>query len=327
MTANILSPRRSSQSMRALSIAGLLASVAAVASPAHDRSDVGRPLSWSEWASLAEDASSAELVVWLEDDEISWNASAAGRELLERVRDGERADDAVAALWAALESNDGQASRVAAGLLQCAILDRPKGRPPIAPTLRLLEVSVDQAIRYRGYLDHPYIPGELDTLTSVRFIERHAAEAVAFLLDRFEQASQPVGEIECQHCPPGMVRDRTARFMTAYLLARVPGVLPIEVHAAPLVEALEDNWISYDALMGIVALDLIGPRAAGLVRRALAASRDAQQRACFEMLLAHWEAPPGSDGRERAIAALRQVRVTRRVHDPLAEWGFDLQTY
>ena len=118
MTANILSPRRSSQSMRALSIAGLLASVAAVASPAHDRSDVGRPLSWSEWASLAEDASSAELVVWLEDDEISWNASAAGRELLERVRDGERADDAVAALWAALESNDLQASQVAAGLLQ-----------------------------------------------------------------------------------------------------------------------------------------------------------------------------------------------------------------
>ncbi len=110
-----------------------------------------------------------------------------------------------------------------------------------------------------------------------------------------------------------MVRDRTARFMAAYFLARVAGVLPIEVHATPLIEALEDNWISYDALMGMVALDLIGPRAAGPVRRALATSGDAQQRACLEMLLAHWEAPPGSDGRERAIEALRQVRVTWKV--------------
>ncbi len=57
MTANILSPRRSLHAMRAVSLAALLASVASTASPAHDRSDVGRPLSWSEWASLAEDAS------------------------------------------------------------------------------------------------------------------------------------------------------------------------------------------------------------------------------------------------------------------------------
>ena len=328
MTANNQSPRWLSLACRAVSILAALSTGAAAAAQNDSNSSFdGRPLSWSEWRALAEDASSAELVVWLEDDEISWNASAAGGELLKRVQDAEQADDAVAALWPALESRDHQASQVAAGLLQQAILHRPSGRPPLAPTLRLLEVSVDEAIRYRGYLDWGYLPGELNTVDSVRFLERHAPEAVAFLLDRFEKASRPITRIECEDCEPGTPRDRTARFMSAYFLARVPGVLPIEVHAAPLIEALEDNWISYDALMGMVALDLIGPRAAGPVRRALASSQDPQQRACLEMLLAHWEAPPGSDGRERAIETLRQMRVTWKVRDPIAEWGFDLQTY
>lgn len=286
-----------------------------------------RPLSWSEWRALSREASSAELVVWLEDDWIRWNASAAAGELYDRVLDSERADETVAALWPTLESRDKQASAVAAGLLQQAILQRPKDRPPLMPTLRLLEVSVDEAIRYRGYVGGAWIPGELNTNDSVRFVERHAAEAVAFLLDRFEKASRPIGKERCFDCKPGTPRDETGRFMAAYFLARVPGVLPIEVHAAPLIEALEDNWRSYDALMGMVALDLIGPRAAGPVRRALAESTDAQQRACLGMLLAHWEAPPGSDGRERAIEALQKVRVTWKVRDPVAEWGFDLQTY
>lgn len=326
LTPRLLLPARRLMPCACVPVLAVAMTVTAVG-PSADEPDDGRPLSWSEWSSLAEHSSSAELVVWLEDDRIRWNASAAASELLDRVKDADRADDAVAALWPALESNDQQASRIAAGLLQQAILHRPKSRPPLAPTLRLLEVSVDEAIRYRGYLDWGYIHGELNTLDSVRFLERHAPEAVAFLLDRFEEASRPISRIECEDCEPGTPRDPTARFMTAYFLARVPGVLPIEVHAAPLIEALEDNWISYDALMGMVALDLIGPRAAGPVRRALAVSPDAQQRACLEMLLAHWESPPGSDGRERAIETLRQVRITWKVRDPLAEWGFDLQTY
>lgn len=328
MTANNPLPRMPPPALPAAFAMVVLALVAARsigASP--DDSHDGRPLSWDEWSLLAEDSSSAELVVWLEDDEIRWNASAAASELLDRVQDANRADDAVAALWSVLESRDEQAASVAAGLLQQAILHRPAGRPPLAPTLRLLEVSVDRAIRYRGYLDWGYLPGELNTIDSVRFLERHAPEAVAFLLDRFEKASRPVDEIACEDCEPGTPRDRTGRFMSAYFLARVPGVLPIEVHAAPLIEALEDNWISYDALMGMVALDLIGPRAAGPVRRALAASTDPQQRACLEMLLAHWEAPPGSEGRERAIEALQKIRITWKARDPLAEWAFDLQTY
>jgi hypothetical protein len=308
-----------------LVFAASLTSVVA-ANDADDPSS-GRPLSWSEWRALARDASSEELVVWLEDDWINWNASAAAGELLDRVQDSERSSDAVVALWPALESPDRQAANVAAGLLQQAFLHWPKDRPPLAPTLRLLEVSVDEAIQYRGYVGSGWIPGELNTLDSVRFIERFAAEAVAFLLDRFEKASRPISPDRCFDCEPGTPHDETGRFMAAYFLARVPGVLPIEVHAAPLIEALEDNWRSYDALMGMVALDLIGPRAAGPVRRALAESTDAQQRACLGMLLAHWEAPLGSDGRERAIEALRQVRVTWKVRDPVAEWGFDLQTY
>ncbi|MGA1632733.1 MAG: hypothetical protein ACO4BU_11530 [Phycisphaerales bacterium] len=327
MPTNNPVPRFWSSSLGAIGVA--FAASQATAGIANDPgdSDFGRPLSWSEWSMLAEDASSAELVVWLEDDSIPWNASAAAGELRERVQHSERADDAVAALWPALESPDRQAANVAAGLLQQAILHWPKDRPPLTPTLRLLEVSVDEAIQYRGYVGSGWIPGELNTLDSVRFIERFAAEAVAFLLDRFEKASRPISAERCFGCEPGTPQDETARFMAAYFLARVPGVLPIEVHAAPLIEALEDNWRSYDALMGMVALDLIGPRAAGPVRRALAESTDAQQRACLGMLLAHWEAPPGSDGRERAIEALRKVRVTWKVRDPLAEWAFDLQTY
>ena len=327
MNTKIPVPRSWSPALRAIVIAWAALPAPMAAASDLDDADHGRPLSWSEWRALSRDASSEELVVWLEDDWISWNASAAAGELLERVQDSERSDDAVAALWPALESPDRQAANVAAGLLQQAILHWPKDRPPLTPTLRLLEVSVDEAIQYRGYVGSGWIPGELNTLDSVRFIERFAAEAVAFLLDRFEKASRPISEERCFDCEPGTPQDETARFMAAYFLARVPGVLPIEVHAAPLIEALEDNWRSYDALMGMVALDLIGPRAAGPVRRALAESTDAQQRACLGMLLAHWEAPPGSDGRERAIEALRKVRVTWKVRDPLAEWAFDLQTY
>ncbi len=281
------------------------------------------------WIGLAPLVSSEELMVWIEDDNIRWNASAAARELCDRVVDPDRADAAVAAIWRGLESRDEQVRNVSAGILQRAIMGRPEGLAPIEPPQRLIELSVDCAVRYRGHVGVGDLAYELCEIRSVAFVERFAQVAAPLLLLRFEEARSEElvpGEDLPWWCDP--VEDAQWQlFMAAYLLARVPGVLPIETHVEPLIQALQSNWRDYDALMGMVALDLIGPRAAGPVRRALAQCQDEQQRGCLKMLLSHWEAPPESGLREHAVEELRKTPLTWKVGDPLAEWGFDLQAW
>ena len=279
------------------------------------------------WTGLAPLVSSEELMVWIEDDNIRWNASAAAGELCDRVVDPDRADAAVAAIWRGIESRDEQVRNVSAAILQRAIMGRPEGLAPIEPPQWLIELSVDCAVTYRGFTGAGGFPFELSEIRSVAFVERFAQRAAPLLLLRFEEArsGELVPGVDLPWWCDPVEHTQWRLFMAAYLLARVPGVLPIETHVEPLIKALESNYRTFDALMGMVALDLIGPRAAGPVRRAMAQCQDEQQRGCLKMLLAHWEAPPESGLREHAVEELRKTPLTCKVGDPLAEWGLDLQ--
>ncbi|MDA0975617.1 MAG: hypothetical protein O2927_06580, partial [Planctomycetota bacterium] len=116
-------------------------------------------------------------------------------------------------------------------------------------------------------------------------------------------------------------------FMGAYLLSFAPGAIPVEEAAAAIIPHLHENHSRYDALMGLAALARYGPSAAGACRKALADSTDDQQRACLEMLLAHWDWPGYSALRQEALDRLRGARLTWKVVDPILEWDFELQTW
>lgn len=292
--------------LHAGAIAGLLVAPAMVL-PAAAVQSVN--LSKDEWCELARVVSVEELVSWLRDDDLRWNATAAAEELSSRITTKDQTAGVAAVLWPSLDAPDRQEREVVAGLLQIACSMEGSG---VVPSSRLLEISVDDALLYEGSPPWRWIHGELDAFDSVAFVSRHARDAAPILVDRLRAASK------------GGRRGRI-EFMAAYLLSFSPGSAPIEEVATPLIEALEDNHVSFDALMGLVALRQIGPAAGGPVRTALAASDDPQQRACLAMLLADWDYPRDAPMRAQALDELQRERLTWQVADPLAEWTFERQ--
>lgn len=290
----------------------------------------GRPLWRLEWQELAPFADDAELATWLLDDSIRWNATAAADELFERIDDPDRYRGAVAALWPLLDSQDLQAATVAAGLLQRACLVRHEGMPEIVPDDRLMAMSVQQALRYRGYVGRPFLAGELNSIDSVRFVQRHARQAAPWLVEAVRahrDGNSLLGDMPAEG-ENWRLRDYSwPHFMGAYLLSFAPEAIPVEEAAEALIPHLHDNWDRYDALMAMAALGRFGPSAAGACRRALADSTDEQQRACLEMLLAHWDWPRDSALRQETLERLRARRLTWKVIDPILEWDFELQTW
>jgi len=302
-------PRRGGgrSALHAGAIAVLLLVMPAMVVPAAAVQSVN--LSKDEWCELARVVTVEELVSWLRDDDLRWNATAAAEELCSRITSKDQAAEVAAALVPSLDAADRQEREVSAGLLQIACSIEGSG---VAPSSRLLEISVDDALGYEGSPPWRWIHGELDSFDSVAFVSRHARDAAPILVDRLRAASK--GR-----------RGGRVEFMAAYLLSFSPGAAPVEEMATPLIEALRDNHVSFDALMGLVALRQIGPAAGGPVRTALAASDDPQQRSCLAMLLADWDYPRDAPMRGQALESLQQARLTWQVADPLAEWTFERQ--
>ncbi len=299
---------------------------------AAEERDPNRPLSWSEWRQLAPLVDDAELASWLLDDSIRWNATAAAEELFRRIGDPDRYRGAVSALWPLLEGDDWQATKVAAGLLQKACLEPHPGQPPVVPDERLIELSVQWALIYRGGVDWGALHGELGPMRSVRFVSKYAREAAPRLVEAVRAHRDGKALLELESVPAAdsnwRLRDFSwPHFMGAYLLSFAPGAIPVEEAAVAIIPHLHENHSRYDALMGLAALARYGPSAAGACRKALADSTDDQQRACLEMLLAHWDWPEDSALRQEALDRLRGARLTWKVVDPILEWDFELQTW
>jgi hypothetical protein len=297
-----------------------------------DETSFSSHISQDEWRELAKVATDAELASWLLDDDIKWNGTAAAAELFDRIEDPERYRSAVASLWPLMDLDDAQAVDVAAGLLQQACIESHPGLPVVTPDDRLMAYAVKEAMRYRGYLWYPDMLGRCHPIGAVRFCMLYAVEVRPWLVEalrtplEFDEEDEEYYSIYGIRSGEKMANDAEMHtFMAAYLLSFAPGAVPIEEVVAAIVPRLECNLVNYDALMGMAALGRYGPDAAGPCRIALERSTDRQQRACLEMLLAHWDWPRDSALRESAVDSLQELSLTWKVRDPILDWHFELQ--
>jgi len=304
---------------RAAALAGALAVGATGEAPADEGvvdPTMPRPLARWEWRNLACIATSAELLQWIRDDSIRWNATAAAEELLGRLDDPiERArivdllEEHLVAEGPAPVPADEQAHRLAIGLLQAAdeIAQRCEASGPRRPSPHLVAASVRIAGEFSGYQEIVWLPGSATARGSILFLRRHGDLAGSDLASAF-RVEHP---------------RRRASHTYAYLLAHAGGIVPIEEIAPVLIAGLERNLRPYDALMSLDALGAIGPAAGGAAREALRTSRDPQQRQALELLLAAWDWPAESGLRAEAAERLgRENALTWKVGDPLADWCF-----
>lgn len=299
--------------------AGILGGIVAAASlaVAASASAWDTVLSESEWDMLAAVAADAELVDWLRDDSIRWNAIVAGGELLSRLADPARHGPLMKRLEAALDESlsqgiaaDEQFHDAVLGLMQAAIrISIEDSRiPRVEPSLRLLQASIRPATAFRGSYGAAWIPGSVSSRRSLAMLAVHAPRVGPMLVEamrRERPGSREQGNL-------------------AFLVAHAGGVAPVAEVAEILIAGLEDNHRFYDALMGIVGLWRLGPAAAGPVRRALQSPKDMQQQRCLELLIAAWDWPAITSLRTEAAARLYEprTRITWKVVDPLDDWWF-----
>jgi hypothetical protein len=273
-------------------------------------------LSQSDWQMLVAVAEDAELIDWLRDDSIKWNAMEAGGEILARLEDPARHGPMRSRLEAAFEEAlsqgieaDRQFHEAVLGLMQAALrvsIVDPQ-IPRIEPSQRLLQASIRPAAEYWGWNSEGiWIPGSVSSRRSLAMLTAYAPQVGPMLVEAMREQR----------------RGSRAESNLAFLVAHAGGVAPVAEVAAILIAGLEDNHRSYDALMGIVGLWRIGPAAAGPVRLALQSPKDLQQQRCLELLIAAWDWPAVTSLRSEAAARLYEpaTRITWRVIDPLDDW-------
>lgn len=272
-------------------------------------------LSQSEWDMLAAVAADAELVDWLRDDSIRWNAIVAAGELHSRLADPARHGPLTKRLEAALDESlsqgiaaDEQFHDAVLGLMQAAIrISVEDSRiPRVEPSLRLLQASIRPATAFRGFNHDASITGGVSSRRSLAMLAVYAPRVGPMLVEAMRRER------------PGS----RAQGNLAFLVAHAGGGAPIAEVAEILIAGLEDNYRSYDALMGITGLWRLGPAAAGPVRRALQSPKDLQQQRCLELLIAAWDWPAVTGLRAEAAERLyeRESQITWKVVDPLDDW-------
>lgn len=277
-------------------------------------------LSRDHWMDVAAVAADGELVDWLRDDSIRWNATAAASEIIDRLADPQRHAATMRALEAGFDEArakgrhaDEQFFDALLGLLQEGVKSsrRDPAIPVIEPSEALLRASIDPAAAFSGSIDYGWIPGSVGSRRSLAFLLAHAERIGPTLVEAMRRRT------------PGS----RARSNLAFLVAHAGGVAPVGEVAEILIDDLACNRRDYDALMGIVGLWRMGPAAAGPTRRALERASDPQQRRSLELLLAAWDWPAASGLRAAAAERLeRENRLSWRMADPLDEWSFARHT-
>jgi hypothetical protein len=242
-----------------------------------------------------------ELVENLRDDDVRWNATAAGRELSRRLRDPLQSGEARLHLERALFSDDGQEKRIAVGLLQSLALDSNPALEPYTPPEVLLDYTANQLQGWDCWTQPAWIPGDTHDRKSVDFAFAH--------IDRMEQrlveklASRPPEE----------------RFIFAFILGCSERRHLVDQIAPVLIDHLRDNYIRADALMSMQALYALGDVTLPWLHGGVSGA-DAQQRDCLELLVLEL-VDPALTPEQRAERA-RLNRVTRKCDDPVQSWRY-----
>ncbi len=238
---------------------------------------------------VARTRSNAELIDWLRDDEVRWNASAAGAELVQRLELREHQAELSRLFELRLDDRDLQVRKVAIGVLQ-----------------RLIRASASLLRNYTTCTYPEWIPGTSTQREAVLFLLRCRPVAGA-VLDR-------VLRQELDRCAPGQ------GWIYAYLLAAAGPSAPSEEIAPLLITHLRHNGVHDDALMCLNALYRLGPAIRLHARAALERSQDPQQRRALQLLLLELAGPAPSEAETQRRGAL--TRLTWKCLNPIRSWRF-----
>lgn len=258
-------------------------------------SQLPEPETSDERASRARASTWSELLEDLRDDDVRWNATYAGRELLARVRAGLPTGAEWEAAEDCLDSEDSQQARLVTVLLQRMHLEASdQGRPrSLHPTLRARTLAWLEGAWKRG----SYVPG----LTPRMGLATEVCLA-------------QIGELEQDLVRIAATPGHGARFRAAFALGAAGRTRWSPLVAEVLVPHLRANRIEGDACMALHALQKLGPFVAPQLAVARAEA-DSQQRRCLEALLAECDELGSSAGHDLK-------GISWRTNAPLQHWTY-----
>lgn len=247
---------------------------------------------------------SNELIDWMRNDDIAWNATIAADILLDRLEDPSQHEEIVRLLESHLTSEDYQLHQFAVGTLQRATSMTLPGVYQTEPSVQLLEETVDFVIGY-DFVHWPnWIAGMADDHSSALFLLRHIDRARPFLIDKLKRV------------------EKNKRFIYAFLLAYSGSIVSLDLVMPPLLGALRNNHNEHDAVMSLTALYQLGRGIERRLEDALARSDDEQQQKCLELLLLEFYDPAETieEGDQRARDL--KLKLVCTLHNPL-DWVYE----
>jgi len=242
-----------------------------------------------------EDLDWAALLDELRDDDVRWNATYAGRELLDRCWDGRISEEQWAAAEARLASGDRQQEILVTGLLMRMVT---RSAEPGLPSRPLHPVLRQRAL---AWLDGSPSVGFYCALNTGRGL------ATRVCMIHVSELQTELGTIA------GQVGHR-ARFRAAFVLGATGRTAWSKTVGEALVPHLRSNRIQGDACMALHALKQLGPFVAPQLALARAGA-DPQQARCIDALLAECD--------EIGSGASVDLRgVSWRTRSPLEHWSY-----
>lgn len=267
-----------------------------------------------QWSSKAQQASNAELVQWLHDDDIRWNAMAAGREITSRIGVPEHRRELLNLLRPYVFDRQPQVSLVAIGMHQ-----RDRREVPYTKALAKEELELDRALLRASvdFLNH------YTTCTYPNWIWQSVTykDCVIFLLEKGPTYRKWLEPMLWQGL---RTHDPYGSWIHAFLLASMGwqnfSAAQLSELSAVLMKRLKDNHIHDDALMCMVALFKLGQPIIPYLEKQLLKSTYLQQQAALTMLIFELNAPSAPDLTEAELRALNSF--TFKCDFPIREWRF-----
>jgi hypothetical protein len=258
---------------------------------------------------LARTQKMGSLVEWLRDDDIRWNATAAGAELQQRALRAANHPGLIRLLEPELNSPDIQVRKVALGVLQ-NLGRKGIGLAPVnslaqvyPPSKAILQASVNILQNYTTCSYPEWIPGSASQRDCVRYLLRVGQEHLHNL--------QPILFQAMNQAP------KHQAWIYAYLLAQLGCNTRVEQIAALLIPQLKHNYIHDDGLMCLNALYQLGPGAITQAQATLKTSEDRQQIKALKLLLFELGNPPTTP-----VPATPRNQLTWKCQNPIRSWRF-----
>jgi hypothetical protein len=279
-----------------------------VAQTSMDTSSVDRGQKASMRA-LASKSTVGTLVEWLRDDDVRWNATAAGAELEHRSLRAANHQELIRWLEPELNSADVQLSKVALGILQ-RLGRKGIGLSPVNPLARvyppssdILRANVEMLQNYTTCRYPEWVPGSASQRDCVLYLlrvgPRHRSDLEPLLWRALEDSAE------------------RGAWIYAYLLAKLGSKNQMDRLAPILIQGLKHNYLHDDGLMCLNALYRLGPEVMDQAQAALEVSHDRQQIRALKLLLFELGRSSGT----RVPAALLG-QLTWKCQNPIRSWRF-----